>query len=55
MQIDFELNTIDNFLKGIDHSDCIAENVKTGEMYETKSISIGFLFFSVHFHFKPTT
>jgi len=51
MNISFELNT-DSFLLGVDFSDCIAENVDTGEMFETKTLSFGFLFFTIHINFK---
>jgi hypothetical protein len=53
MEITFELCTIENFLLGIDGSDCIAENIDTGEQHETKCLSLGFLFFIIHLNFKP--
>jgi hypothetical protein len=53
MEIEFEFCTLDNFLIGIDFSDCIAENIDTGEQHETKTMSIGFLLFVIHFNMKP--
>ena len=52
MNISFEINT-ESFLLGIDYSDCIAEDVNTGEQFETNTLSLGFLFFTIHFNFKP--
>lgn len=52
MEIDIYLNT-DFFLLGITYSDCIAENMKTGNQFETNTLSIGFLFFTIDLHFKP--
>lgn len=53
MEVHFELCTPDNFLIGIEASDCIAENMETGEQQEVKSLLIGFLFFVIHIHTKP--
>ncbi len=53
MEVEFEFCTLENFLIGIDYSDCIAENVDTGEQFETKTISIGFLIFIIHLNLKP--
>ena len=52
MEFEFELNTT-CFLLGIDFSDCIAEDIDSGDQFETKTLSIGFLFFTLIFHFHP--
>lgn len=52
MEIDIYLNT-DTFLLGVNYSDCIAENIETGEQFETQTLSFGFLFFTIDIHFKP--
>lgn len=50
--IEIELNT-HTFLFGIEYSDCIAEDIESGEEFLSKTLSIGFLFFTIHFNFKP--
>ena len=50
--IEFEINT-HTFLLGVEFSDCIAEDVESGEEFLSKTFSIGFLFFTIHFNFKP--
>lgn len=52
MEFEFEINKF-TWLLGIDYSDCIAEDVDTHEQYESKTLSIGFLFFTLHFNFYP--
>lgn len=52
MKLEFNLcqNT---FLLGIEFSDCIAEDIYSGEQFETQTLSIGFLLFQIDIHFKP--
>ena len=52
IHVEFEINKF-TFLLGIDYSDCIAEYIKTEEQYESKTLSLGFLFFTIHFNFYP--
>ena len=52
IDIEFEINKF-TFLLGIDYSDCIVEDVETKDRYESKTLSIGFLFFTIHFNFYP--
>lgn len=49
---EFEINT-HTFLIGVEYSDCIAEDVESGESFLSKTVSIGFLFFTIHFNFLP--
>jgi len=43
----------DTFLLGIEFLDCIAEDIRTGEEFETQTLSIGFMVFTIDIHFKP--
>lgn len=52
MEIEFNLCE-DTFLLGIEFLDCIAEDMNTRELFETQTLSFGFLFFTIDIHFKP--
>lgn len=52
MMVEFNLCQ-DTFLLGIEFSDCIAEDINTGEQFETQTLSFGFLLFQIDIHFKP--
>lgn len=52
MKIEFEISK-DNFLIGLSYYDFVAEDLKSGEQFETNGFSIGFLFFSINFIFEP--
>ena len=51
MHVDLEFNT-SVFLLGIDYSDCVVEDMDSGSIYDCNSLSFGFLFFTIHFHFN---
>jgi len=53
MEYNFQFNTLDNFLLGIEYCDSIAEDIDSGEIFEVSTLSIGFLIFTINLDFKP--